>query len=69
MTDHIVTITPAPFTVPDGSVPYVFDAWCNCGWAYPRNAYKWTALAVQDHYVGWSLTNGHGLLAKPIQPT
>lgn len=56
---HLVTITPRPHV---GSVPFVFEASCDCGrWTYASNAYKWTALAVQGHYVEAGLTNGRGI--------
>lgn len=58
---HTVTITPSE-KLTGLSVPVVFRAGCACGWHYGPNALKWTALAVQDHYVSAGLTNGRGLL-------
>jgi hypothetical protein len=43
---HDVTVT----SQPHGSIPFIFAAACSCGaWRCPPNAWKWTALAVQDH--------------------
>jgi hypothetical protein len=50
----------------EGSVPYVFDATCSCGWRNGRNAWKWVAYAIEDHLTAAGLMNGRGRL-RPLE--
>jgi len=63
---HVVEVHSFPHS---GSVPFVFDASCACGWHQGRNAWKWTALAIQDHFAAGGLTNGRGLIPAPSPST
>lgn len=62
--DHTITVTAKPH---GGSVPVVFTATCTCGFRYGPNAFKWTALGVQEHYQAAGFTNGRGLLDASLE--
>jgi hypothetical protein len=65
--DHVITLAEREHVV-SGSIPFVFNATCICGWWSGFNAPKWTLLAVQQHWVETKLTNGRGLLPSPDKP-